>query len=60
MMDALTARNTKEQAYHIQIHGLVQGVGFRPTIWNLARRYGIRGRVSNNGNGVQILLAGEE
>jgi hydrogenase maturation protein HypF len=60
MMDALTTSKTDEQAFDIQIHGLVQGVGFRPTIWNLARHYGIRGRVSNNGKGVQILLAGTE
>ncbi|MDX1412168.1 MAG: acylphosphatase, partial [Nitrospirales bacterium] len=59
-MDVLTSRNTKEQAFDIQIHGLVQGVGFRPTVWNLARRYGIRGRVFNNGKGVQIFLAGKE
>ncbi len=54
-MDVLRAGNTKEQAFDIQIHGLVQGVGFRPTVWNLARRYGIRGRVFNNGKGVYTL-----
>ena len=50
-MDVLTSKNNKEQAFDIQIHGLVQGVGFRPTVWNLARRDAIRGRVSNNEKG---------
>ena len=51
---------TKEQAFNIQVSGLVQGVGFRPRVWNLAQRHDIRGRVSNDGNGLQILVAGEE
>ena len=60
MMDTATVSNSKEQACSIQVHGLVQGVGFRPTVWSLAQRYNIRGRVSNNGKGVQILVAGDE
>ena len=51
---------TKETAMQIQIEGIVQGVGFRPTVWMLARRYHLRGRVLNNGYGVQILAAGEK
>ncbi len=60
MMDTGTVRHSNEQAFNIQVSGLVQGVGFRPTVWNLAQRHDIRGRVSNNGKGVQILVAGEE
>ena len=38
----------------IEIRGTVQGVGFRPWIWRLARQNGIGGRVSNDSKGVTI------
>ncbi|HNP30673.1 MAG TPA: acylphosphatase, partial [Nitrospirales bacterium] len=59
MMETVTVRSSNEQAFNIQVSGLVQGVGFRPRVWQLAQRFDLRGRVSNNGNGVQILVAGE-
>ncbi|MEO8324326.1 MAG: carbamoyltransferase HypF [Nitrospirota bacterium] len=60
MMETVTVGSSNEQAFNIQVSGLVQGVGFRPRVWNLAQRFNLRGRVFNNGKGVQILLAGEE
>ncbi len=42
--------------FSIEIRGLVQGVGFRPFIYNLAASMGLCGEVSNNGQGVLILL----
>ena len=42
----------------IRVRGLVQGVGFRPTVWRLARRYGLRGTVANDGDGVVIQASG--
>lgn len=51
---------TEEAAWQIQIQGLVQGVGFRPAVWTLAQRHHIRGRVLNNGQGVQIIAVGRK
>lgn len=39
---------------HIEVRGTVQGVGFRPWIWRLARETGVNGRVSNDTRGVTI------
>lgn len=38
----------------ISIFGLVQGVGFRPFIYNLAIKYNIKGWIKNDENGVEI------
>lgn len=38
----------------IRIRGLVQGVGFRPFVYRLAKRLAINGMVENNTNGVTI------
>ncbi len=44
----------------IAITGIVQGIGFRPYIYNLAQKHTIRGWVLNNGNGVFIDAEGED
>jgi hydrogenase maturation protein HypF len=41
-------------AVRIHITGIVQGVGFRPFVYNLAGQYGVNGWVSNNASGVDI------
>ena len=38
----------------IRVSGIVQGVGFRPTVWRLANECGIVGRVWNDTEGVSI------
>ncbi len=41
-------------AQRIRVNGSVQGVGFRPTVWRLARDEGIVGEVWNDSGGVVI------
>ena len=40
----------------IRVKGKVQGVGFRPYVWQLAHTFGLRGSVSNDSAGVLIHL----
>ena len=40
------------------VNGIVQGVGFRPFVYNLARRLNLSGFISNNSNGVEIEVEG--
>ena len=43
----------------LRIRGKVQGVGFRPWVWQLARQLGLKGDVCNDGAGVVVRLSGE-
>jgi len=42
--------------YKIHVTGTVQGVGFRPFIYALSKRYLVTGTVTNNSKGVEIIL----
>lgn len=43
----------------IQIHGIVQGVGFRPFIHKLVTSYSLSGYIKNTSSGVELELEGE-
>jgi hydrogenase maturation protein HypF len=43
----------------LQIRGVVQGVGFRPYVYNLARRFSLAGFVLNSPRGVFIEVEGD-
>jgi hydrogenase maturation protein HypF len=45
---------------HIRARGVVQGVGFRPFVYTLARSLGLTGYVFNSSSGVTIEVEGEE
>jgi len=54
-------RKEKEKIvrFHITVKGIVQGVGFRPFIYNLARTHSLSGYVLNNTRGVDIEVEGK-
>lgn len=42
------------KTYHLHINGIVQGVGFRPLAFRLAREQQLRGRIENGSDGVHL------
>jgi hydrogenase maturation protein HypF len=47
------------QRKHIQVRGIVQGVGFRPLVYNLAHSLELTGFVFNSSSGVTIEIEGD-
>ena len=50
---------SSEIAEAIRVKGTVQGVGFRPTVYRLAKANQLRGEVRNDGQGVAIIVVGD-
>ena len=48
------------KTYEILITGQVQGVGFRPYVYVLAKQFKLSGTVSNNEEGVIIIVTGKK
>jgi len=46
-------------ARRIRVAGIVQGVGFRPFVWRLARELGLGGWVRNDAEGVDVHVEGD-
>src|SRR5919202_1421740 len=55
--DAVTQAPARERRA-VAVRGIVQGVGFRPFIYSLARRHGLAGFVRNDAEGVHIEVEG--
>ena len=47
-----------KMTWRIRVYGIVQGVGFRPTVSRHATTHGIRGTVCNKGPYVEIYAQG--
>ena len=47
--------DSSRTAVRISVRGVVQGVGFRPFVYSLAVRHGLRGWVLNTSAGVEVL-----
>ncbi len=45
-------------AKRLKVNGIVQGVGFRPFVFQLADTYGLKGEVANTSSGVTIHIEG--
>jgi hydrogenase maturation protein HypF len=52
------AAEEQATAVEIRVRGRVQGVGFRPTVWRLAREHGLSGEVLNDSDGVLVRAGG--
>ena len=51
--------NPKTLRRHIFLRGVVQGVGFRPFVYSLARRHALNGWVNNSSDGVHLEVEGD-
>lgn len=56
----MLTENKKISRLRIKIQGAVQGVGFRPFVYKLARVFQLKGWVSNSSQGVVIEAEGEK
>lgn len=52
------SQKTAYKALKMELFGLVQGVGMRPFIYNLAQKYNLCGFVFNDDSGVKLIICG--
>ena len=51
--------NLEKTGLRIRYQGRVQGVGFRPTVWHLARKLRLTGSVFNDRSGAVVEIWGD-
>ncbi|MEW6358352.1 MAG: carbamoyltransferase HypF [Planctomycetota bacterium] len=59
MTESSTRTQTTIARRRIAVKGIVQGVGFRPTVYRLAQAHGLAGWVLNDSTGVKIEIEGD-
>ena len=59
-MESDSVRDGTVREMRCRVRGVVQGVGFRPFVWRLADRLGVRGWVCNDSGGVRLRLVAPE
>src|SRR5690606_24750999 len=59
MLTAMTTWQQQRNRTRIEVHGTVQGVGFRPFVYRLATHLGIEGDVHNDAGHVVVRATGE-
>ena len=59
-MEGLLKNTDKLARYRVTVTGTVQGVGFRPFVYGLAKTYDLAGSVLNAGGGLIIDIEGRE
>ncbi len=55
---SMQAERSVTEARRLSVKGIVQGVGFRPFVYQLATTLKLKGQVANTSNGVTIFLEG--
>ncbi len=55
----MVGKNGQVRRFRIYFYGAVQGVGFRPTIYRLAKSLGVKGSVRNTTEGVIVEIEGD-
>lgn len=53
-----TAKTVQTRHLQLSVMGIVQGVGFRPFVYKLAKKHDLTGSVANTGQGVRIYISG--
>ena len=59
ILKKLSQPKSKILRRHIFVKGVVQGVGFRPFVYSLAQRHGLKGWVNNSSEGVHLEVEGD-
>ena len=59
-MDSSILSLCENNTWHIHIKGQVQGIGFRPTVYNVIQKFGFNGEVYNSLDGLHIEFNADE